>query len=301
MISFSFPEFQPQFDLLQTPAQKGLFEVRRFANGELFIIVRTPVRMEHCLILGSIAPPDERILSLALLAHTLKKEGARKVTAFLPYLAYDRQDKEKPGESLAIAWVGSFLQAGGVDEVLTIDVHSERDKQIFPIPLRSVFPAQIFADAIREQQLIGAMIVAPDHGAVPRCKAVNDVLGRATTEVPYFEKQRDMTGIKHISMSGKAGPRVLIIDDILDTGATLISACDKLVQTGTGDISIMVTHGLFTGDDWKKLWSLKVRRISCTDTIPVTKSILSESRITVMRIAHLFEQQMVQLHDVVSQ
>src|ERR1039458_509165 len=96
--------------------QSGHFEISRFNNQELCASVQQPVSGEHCLILGSIAPPDEQTLSFMLLAHTLKKEGASKLTAVLPYLAYSRQDKFKPGESLATAWIGSLLKVSGFDQ-----------------------------------------------------------------------------------------------------------------------------------------------------------------------------------------
>jgi len=95
------------------------------------------------LVLGSIAPPDEQILSLMLLAHTLKKGGAGNVTAVLPYLAYSRQGKEKPGESLGTAWIGSLLKGSGSDEVITVDVHSERDKELLCLPVLSLSTARL--------------------------------------------------------------------------------------------------------------------------------------------------------------
>lgn len=292
MIAFTFSDYEHLIAPLGQFADKGNFEVTRFTNGELFINIRTPVRLAHCVVLGSIAPPDERLLSLALLAHTLKKEGSTRVTAFLPYLAYSRQDKDKPGQSLAAAWVGSFLRTSGVDEVVTIDVHSERDKQLFSVPLISTFPAEIFANAIRKHQLTDATIVAPDNGAIPRCQAVNRALSKATASVPYFEKQRDETGIKHTDLCGKVGPRALIIDDMLDTGGTLISACEKLVQADVQAIYIMVTHGLFTGKEWKKLWSLKVQRVFCTETVRPTREALDEPRITILSIGELLGKQL---------
>jgi ribose-phosphate pyrophosphokinase len=290
MILFASTDHEHFLNTLQPPPQRGAYEISRFANGELFIKIRTPVQSQHCVLLASVAPPDERLLSLALLSHTLKKDGARKVTALLPYLAYSRQDKDKPGESLAAAWVGSVLQASGIDEVLTIDLHSEHDKHLFPIPLLSTFPAEIFAAAITHHQLTDATIVAPDNGAIPRCNAVGHALGRPPTAIPYFQKHRDEKGIKHTDFFGSAGPRALIIDDILDTGATLLSACEKLLHAGTTEIYIMVTHGLFTGTDWKNLWSLKVQRIFCTDTIPPTKDTLNEPRITTLPISTLLQQ-----------
>jgi ribose-phosphate pyrophosphokinase len=301
MIIFAFPAYEPLLDTLQLlplPAQKGNFEISRFDNGELVARVGMQVRRAHCVVLGSVAPPDEQLLSLALLAHTLKKEGCRRLTVLLPYLGYSRQDKEKPGESLAAAWVGSVLRASGVDEVVTIDVHSARDKQLFSMPLVSLFPAEIFADAIRKCQLTDVTIVAPDNGAMPRCQAVNHALGKAVREIPYFEKKRSEAGIKHTHLIGRVGTRALIIDDILDTGGTLLSACEKLLHAGVSEIHIMVTHGLFTGTDWKRLWSLEVRQIFCTDTIPAMKDILDERRIVVLPIGQLLKEQIALLHDV---
>ena len=116
MILFSLKNYETMGAEL-TRAQPGLtigeFQVARFDNGELYAVVHTPVAFEHCVVLGSIAPPEEQLLSVLLLAHTLRKEGAGKLTALLPYLAYSRQDKDKPRESLAAALTGCLLEAAG--------------------------------------------------------------------------------------------------------------------------------------------------------------------------------------------
>jgi ribose-phosphate pyrophosphokinase len=249
--------------------QSGHFEISRFNNQELCASVQQPVSGEHCLILGSIAPPDEQTLSFMLLAHTLKKEGASKLTAVLPYLAYSRQDKFKPGESLATAWIGSLLKVSGFDQVLTVDVHSEGDSELFPLPLISLSTADLFASVIKKYGLIDATIVAPDRGAIRRCEAVKNAAGMPVGTTPYFEKTRTERGVVHRGPIGNVGSRVVIIDDILDTGGTLISACEKLIAAKVEDIYVLVTHGLFTGSDWKRLRALNVRKVFCTDTVPV--------------------------------
>jgi ribose-phosphate pyrophosphokinase len=272
----------------------GQFTVGRYDNGELHATVRTPVSGQHCVVLASIAPPDEELLSALLLAHTLKKEGAIAVTALLPYLAYSRQDKDKPGQSMATAWAGSLLRASGFDRVVTVDAHSERDVRLFPIPLTSLSPAAVFADALRTYQLTEATIVAPDDGAIDRCAAVKKATGIAGTETPYFEKQRSETGITHMGPIGFVGPRVVIIDDILDTGTTLVSACEKLLGAGARETYIMVTHGLFTGTHWKRLWTLGVRRIFCTDTLPVADD-LDRKNIVTLSVIPLLQRQLLAL------
>jgi ribose-phosphate pyrophosphokinase len=246
----------------------GTFTVDRYENGEMHLHIPTRVNTEHCLILGSVSPPDAQLLSTLLLAHTLKKEGAGKVTLVLPYLAYARHDKGKPGQSMATAWIGSIFEASGCDAVISVDLHSPTAKQLFPIPLISISSASVFADAIKQHGLCGATIVAPDEGAIARCEAVRTAVGLPPAEIPYFEKHRTETGIVHAGPLGQVGSRAAIIDDILDTGITLISACEKLAGAGVKEISIMVTHGLFTGERWKQLWQLGVARIFCTDSVP---------------------------------
>ena len=291
MMLFSFSSCLHIARQLQTLSfvQRGQFTVGRHDNQELHATVQGPVSREHCLILGSIAPPDEQMLSFMLLAHTLKKEGANEITAVLPYLAYSRQDKDKPGESLATACVGSLLKTAGVDEVLTVDVHSERDRRLFPMPLVSLSTTDLFAVAIKKHRLTDATIVAPDNGAISRCEAVKNAAGMPIDETPYFEKQRTGKGITHHGPVGKVGPRVVIIDDMVDTGRTLVSACEKLIEAKVEEIYILVTHGLFTGTDWTRLWSLRVKHIFCTDTVPFRTS-LEAAHITVLSVVPLLQE-----------
>jgi ribose-phosphate pyrophosphokinase len=272
--------------------EQGQFSVSRFDNQELYAVIQDSVSGRRCSILGTIAPPDQQIVSFTLLAHTLKKEGARELTGILPYLAYTRQDKAKAGESLGAAWTGSLLKASGVDRVVTIDVHSERDKELFPIPLLSVFPADLFAATIRQRGWTDATIVAPDNGAVFRCEAVKAAMNIASGGTPYFEKQRTEKGVIHGRLVGEVSARVIIIDDMLDTGGTLVSACERLTQAGVREIYIFVTHGLFTGSKWKRLWSLRVKHIFCTDTIPECAD-LAGAQISVLSIAPLLAEQIL--------
>jgi ribose-phosphate pyrophosphokinase len=288
MILFSFSAYENIARQLWTIAsvRAGRFTVGRYDNQELHAGVEGSVSGENCVILGTIAPPDECLLSVMLLAQTLEKGGANKITAVLPYLAYSRQDKDKPGESLGTAWVGALLKSSGIDQVFTVDVHSERDKQLFPIPLISLSTDTLFADAIQKNGLEDATIVAPDSGAIGRCEAVKRAGGRPIGETPYFEKKRTERGIIHYGPVGTVGTRVVIVDDMIDTGGTLVSACEKLSAAGAQEIYILVTHGLFTGSSWVRLWSLGVRRIFCTDTVPL-RSDIETGKIAVLSVVPL--------------
>lgn len=172
-----------------------------------------------------------------------------------------------------------------VDEVITVDVHSLQTEQLFPIPLVSLSPAKIFANEIAQLSLQSATIVAPDEGAIDRCEAVAKEAG-VKREIVYLTKERTKTGVTHHELHGTVGAQVVIVDDMLDTGSTLISCCEKLLEKGAQEIYVIVTHGLFTGTAWKKLWDLGVKQIYCTDSLPIPKKV-RRANVTVLSIIPL--------------
>lgn len=260
------------------------WEAERFANGEWHLTLQASVRGAPCVVLAAITPPDARLLTTLLLCHTLKKEGAARVTALLPYLAYTRQDKEEAGKSRATAWLGAMLPVSGVDELITVDIHSERAQALLAVPARSLSPAPLWAQEIARLGWHDATLVAPDHGALVRCEAVRQAAGMASPCV-WFEKHRTPAGVQ-ATIQGQAGARAIIIDDILDTGGTLLACCEGLLAGGTREILVMVTHGLFTGSAWQRLWTLGVQHIYCTDTVPLPAA-LATAPITQRSVAAL--------------
>ena len=286
---FAFPiyEHMAQALLSGTGIERGQFLIDRFLNHELYAVLNTPVAGKSCMVLGAVMPPDENLFSTLLLCHTLKKEGAGHVTALLPYLAYARQDKEEVGHSLGIAWIGELLRASGIENVICIDVHSRSASHFLPLRLLSLSPARLFADEIVRLSLREATIVAPDEGALDRCEAVRQAAG-IRMPVACLEKERTPKGIKHLALHGTVGHQAVVVDDILDTGSTLVSCCELLQEAGVQDITIMATHGLFTGSHWEKLWSLQVRRIYCTNTVPLP--LRYSQRITSLSVVPLIQE-----------
>ena len=263
----------------------GAHSVERFANGELHVQVKTAVTGCDCLVVGSIAPPDSQMTSLLLLADTVGKEGAASVTALLPYLAYTRQDRDEPGASLAAGWTGRLLQASGVSRVLTVDIHSPMAARLFPIPVESLSPASLFAAEIGALGFGDYVVVAPDEGGAERAA---DVAAAAGAELPVavFTKRRTAEGITHTGMRGELAPRAFVVDDILDTGGTLVSCCRALREAGVEEITVFVTHGLFTGTGWQELWQLGVTRLYTTDSIPGARG--RAPRATVLALRELW-------------
>ena len=244
----------------------GKSEVMRFPNGEMHAIVYEDVDGEDCLIIGSVAPPDEQLLALLTVASALKRGGAMSVNAFLPYLGYGRQDKFSEGESGGIALIGSLLKAAGVDEVITIDTHSDLDGHLIGLPLISLSPAQLFISVISQLGWDDITIVAPDQGAKGRAQKVASLI-HTKFPLAYLVKQRT-NGIFHFELVGKVSSRVVIVDDIIDSGRTLVSACNVLREHGVQEIIVAVTHGLFTNEAWKRMFGLGVKTIFVSDSCP---------------------------------
>lgn len=278
-ILFAFPEFeQTERKLLAhlINFSSGEFVVKRFPNQELHIKLKTKVSDKHCIILGSISPPDNRIFETLFLSHTLEKEKAKSVTGLFPYLAYTRHDKKVQGESLGASFIGNLFQASLVKQIITIDSHSEESKKLFKLPIISLSPAETISNKIKELDLNDITIVAPDEGAIKRAKNVANFL--YLNDIAYCAKTRTPNGVFVDKLHGKTTKIAVVIDDILDTGKTLIGCCEKLLENGVEKMYIFVTHGLFTGNDWKKLWNLNVKKIYCTDTLPISNTVLRENQ-----------------------
>ncbi len=246
---------------------RGACSASRFANGELHVRIHSDVRGRDCLIVGSVAPPDERLLALTLTAHTLAGEGASRVRALLPYLGYARQDRQEAGRSLAAAWVGELLRASGVAGVVALDVHSLAAMRLFPIPVTSLSPTALFAPEMVRSGIDGLTVVAPDEGAIERSRELRSAAG-IEAPVAWLTKRRTREGMLHLGLTGELSRRAVVVDDILDTGATLVSCCRILRERGVEEITILATHGLFTGRGWTEIWAAGATRLYTTDTLP---------------------------------
>lgn len=270
MIVYAATDYYKKFVPLLISAHPGIVageaSIDRFTNGEMHATVEGSVKDELCLIIGTTAPPDEQLCRLLTLANAIKRGGARHIRAFLPYLGYARQDKFAPGESGGINLVGALLRAAGIDEVITVDAHSDLDRKLIGLPLVSLSPAQLFAPITQRPELKDATIVAPDTGAIARSQMLASTIG-SIRPITYMIKKRTY-GITHEEVVGKVNSKVILVDDIIDTGSTIISACKTLQQHGAKEIVALVTHGLFSSTDWDQLFTYGVTEFYVTDSCP---------------------------------
>jgi ribose-phosphate pyrophosphokinase len=283
MFLYISPEFNYLNNLFSSKKfTVGKYQAQRYTNQEWHINVYDQVKNQTCAILSSFAPPDENLLKTLLLADTLKKEGAKSVATILPYMAYTRHDKLKPGLGLTTGWVGKMAAVSGINQIITIDLHSHQAKDLFPVPIINLSPAALFATQLLADDWGDATVVAPDEGARERAEDLRKAM-KITKLIAYMKKIRLPNSVVHSELIGDVSQKVIIADDILDTGATLISACQQLLSKGVKQIAVAVTHGAFTAPDWKQLFNQNVKMIYCTNSIP-TASYINHKKIMVLPI-----------------
>ncbi len=286
--------FLTQYEyLVPDKSDIGKYSVKKFRNGTKIISVETSPENEKCVIIGG-SMSDEEIIETALLCHTLKKDGAKEIGLFLPFIPYSRQDKDIPGESLGMKWLADILSVSGADNIMTIDIHSKEAINLSPIPITSISPAETIAEEIKKGIGNKFICVAPDEGAVDNCRDVSNALGSSTSIACFLKKRTDYDKVEISGIEGSLADEALVVDDILDTGGTLLKACEYLKKSGVKRIIIAVSHGVFDGDKWKELFNLGVERIYCTDTNRSVKQI-RHPKITIIPIKNLVARHLVDI------
>ncbi|NJE54131.1 ribose-phosphate diphosphokinase [Thermococcus sp. 21S9] len=246
-------------------------ELRKFPDGEKYVRVLGSGN-EATVVSSTFAPQDEKIVELLLIGDALRERGFKKLRAVVPYFAYSRQDRvTKEGEPVSVR---AIMKALGIyyDELYIFDLHNPETLKYFPGKGVNVSPARVIADYFREK-LGDGIVLAPDKGAHERARAVAQELG---LEYSHFEKKRvsptevEMRPVD-IDVRGK---NVLIVDDIISTGGTMVKASEILRKLGAGKIFVGVTHGVFAEGAIERV-SKAVDELAVTNTIPTPVSKIS--------------------------
>jgi ribose-phosphate pyrophosphokinase len=250
---------------------------RIFPDGESYVRLDGNVEGEHVAIVQTTcAPQDSRLMQLSFMAAAAKRNGAAKVTAIVPYLGYARQDKIfLPGENISIETIADMLKAAGTDQLITVNVHSEPTLNKFPFPAKTITAIPLLAEYFTKRGIRNAFALSPDKGAMYIADQAKKVLGG---ESGHLEKQRDRyTGqttqtAAHLNVKGQT---VIIFDDIISTGGTIVGAAKILREQGAAHVYTACVHGLLIGDAEKRILDAGVDEIVSTDSVPSRTSKVS--------------------------
>jgi len=272
---------------LKTPLAKCV--VRRFADMEIFVEVQENVRGEDVFVIQSTsAPANDHLMELLILIDALKRASARRITAVIPYFGYARQDR-KPGPRTPISakLVANMIDRAGADRVATLDLHAGQIQGFFDIPTDNLFAAPVMVQDMRDTfDTNNLIVVSPDVGGVARARGLAK---RINAPLAIVDKRRERPGESEVmNVIGEVDGRIcLLVDDIIDSGGTVVNAADALLAQGAVEVYAYITHGVLSGGAVARITGSRLKELVITDSIQPTQAVRLAHNIRVLSVATL--------------
>jgi ribose-phosphate pyrophosphokinase len=263
--------------------------VKRFADKEIFVEIHENVRGEDVFILQSTSyPANDNLMELLIICDALRRSSARRITAVLPYFGYARQDRKSASRTpISAKLVSNLITEAGANRVLTLDLHADQIQGFFDIPTDNLFSAPVFVRDIRDHYDVNnVMIVSPDVGGVKRAR---NVASRIGANLAIVDKRRPRPGVSEVMniIGDVTGQACILIDDIVDSGGTLINAAEALLNAGAKEVSAYITHGVLSEGAGQRIAASKLKELVVTDSIEATEEVQAASNIRKLSIAPL--------------
>ncbi|MEH3116223.1 MAG: ribose-phosphate pyrophosphokinase [Methylorubrum populi] len=263
--------------------------VRRFADMEIFVELQENVRGEDVFIVQSTSfPANDHLMELLIMIDAARRSSARRITAVIPYFGYARQDRRTSGRTpISAKLVANLITEAGADRVLTLDLHAGQIQGFFDIPTDNLFAAPVMVRDIKERLAPGErMVVSPDVGGVVRARALAK---RIDASLAIVDKRRERAGESEVMniIGDVAGQSCILVDDIVDSGGTLVNAAEALLNAGARDVSAYITHGVLSGGAVSRIAASRMKELVITDSILPTQAVKLARNIRVISIAPL--------------
>ena len=263
--------------------------IRKFSDGEIYVEINENIRGNSIFIIQSISSPaNDNLMELLLSIDALKRSSAKNITAVIPYFGYARQDRKVvPRTSISAKLVSNLITKAGADRVVTVDLHAGQIQGFFDIPVDNLFATPIFARHIRKKIKTKKIIcVAPDVGGTERARALGKLLN---VGLAIVDKRRPKPGQSEVmNVIGDVKDQTcIIVDDIIDSGGTIINAAKALKGRGAKEVYVYITHGVLSGDAVKKIKKSVIKNLVITDTIENIQKLNNVKNIEVLPISSL--------------
>ena len=263
--------------------------VRRFADMEIFVEIQENVRGSDMFIIQSTSyPANDNLMELLIITDALRRSSARRITAVVPYFGYARQDRRSGSRTpISAKLVANLISHSGVDRVMTLDLHAGQIQGFFDILTDNLFAAPLMVRDIREKfDLAKVMVVSPDVGGVARARGLAK---RINTPLAIVDKRRERPGESEVMnvIGDVAGYNCILVDDIVDSGGTLVNAAEALIAHGAKEVSAYITHGVLSGGAAARIASSRLKELVITDSILPTEAVNKAPNIRQISIAGL--------------
>ena len=266
----------------------GKIEIKKFSDGETYINVLENIEGENCYVLQSGSnPANENLMELLIIVDALQRLKPKKITVILPFYPYRRQERKvESGEAITSELCAKLLKASGVNKLIVLDLHTKKVESYFKISFKHLTAFNLFVDYFKKKNLKNTIVVAPDESAAD----VNSKLAKKLGfESCYIKKSRERKHDKvaRMELTGEVkGRNVIILDDEINTGETLMKAAATLKQKGAKKVFFACTHGVLSGEAINKLQKSEINEIVITDSIYLPKENIF-GKIKILSVANL--------------
>ena len=263
--------------------------IRKFADGEIYIEINENIRGNSIFLIQSVSSPaNDNLMELLLSIDALKRSSAKNITAVIPYFGYARQDRKVVTRtSISAKLVSNLIAKAGADRVVTVDLHSGQIQGFFDIPVDNLFATPIFARHIKKKLKKNNIIcVAPDVGGTARARALGKMLN---VDLAIVDKRRPAPGKSEVMnvIGNVKNKTCILVDDIIDSGGTIVNAASELKKRGAKDVHVYVTHGVLSGNAVEKIKKSSIKNLVVTDTIDNSMKVKKAKNIEVLTISNL--------------
>ena len=263
--------------------------IKKFSDGEIYIEIKENIRGNSIFIVQSVSSPaNDNLMELLLCIDALKRSSAKNITAVIPYFGYARQDRKvAPRTSISAKLVSNLITKAGADRVVTVDLHAGQIQGFFDLPVDNLFATPIFARHVKRNIKNKNLIcVSPDVGGVERSRALARKLDIG---IAIIDKRRPAPGKSQVMnvIGNVKNKTCIIIDDIIDSGGTIVNAAQALINRGAKEVHVYITHGVLSGEAVEKIKKSKIKKLVITDTIDNSDKVKKAKNIEVLSIANL--------------
>ena len=273
--------------------------IKRFADQEISVEIHENIRGEDVFVVQSTSyPANDNLMELLLMLDALKRSSARRVTAVVPYFGYARQDrKSSPRSPISAKLVANLITQAGADRVLTMDLHAGQIQGFFDIPVDNLYAAPMFAkDIAKTYAGRDLVIVSPDVGGVVRAR---NLATRLHCDLAIIDKRRPKAGVSEVMnvIGDVEGRDCILVDDIVDSGGTLINAAKALIAEGATSASVYVTHGVLSGEASARIRDSGLESLTVTNSICATDLTSGVHNIRQLDVSELIADAMDRIHN----
>ena len=276
--------------------------IKRFSDGEIYIEINENIRGNSVFVVQSTSnPANDNLMELLLCIDALRRSSAKNITAVIPYYGYARQDRKVvPRTSISAKVVANLITNAGASRVVTVDLHAGQIQGFFDMPVDNLFTTPLFARYIKKKLKNKKLIcVSPDVGGVQRTRGLAT---KIKADLAIIDKRRPKPGKSQVMniIGNVKGKTCIIVDDIIDSGGTIINAVDALKKNGATEVYVFITHAVLSGDAANKIKKSKIKKLVITDTIDNYQKIKNNNKIEVLSISTLMAEAMKRISNSTS-